>query len=90
MNTCTWIDSLRKPKIFGMPIFDWVLTLSAIYLLTWFIYPFFDQYNYYFIFLFIGILVIILGIVIHKLLGINTMLGFYLGLNIYPPRIKCI
>ena len=25
--SCTWLDTLRKPKILNMSIFDWLLTL---------------------------------------------------------------
>ncbi len=90
MQHCSLIDDLRKPKIFNMPIFDWIITLIPTYFLTCYLHRYFKQYNFYWFLFFVTILVIIVGIIVHKLLDINTMLGYYLGVNGYPKRIKCI
>lgn len=85
------LDEIRQYTIFGMAIFDWVLTLIGSYILIWFLYPYFmNRFAYINFFIVVTISVIILGIIIHKILGIDTMLGYYLGLNMKPKRIKIL
>ncbi len=81
MTDCNLIDKLRRFKIFEMAIFDWVITFIGIYLIKWW-FP-----DYGFIQLSIGI--IMLGIVVHYVLNVPTMLGYYLGLNQPPIRKTC-
>jgi hypothetical protein len=76
------MDQIRKPKILDMSIFDWVTALLGGFLIAYYL---FDITDPLFIVLFeIGF--IIFGIIVHKLFGINTMLGYYLGLNDKPKR----
>lgn len=76
------MDSLRKPKIFDMSIFDWVTALLGGYLLAIYFFKFTDAKD---IFLF-EVVFIIFGIIIHKIFGIDTMLGYYIGINKKPLR----
>ena len=85
-KTCGIFDTLRKPKILDMSIFDWLTALLAGYLIAIYIFKFTDLYK---IIVFeIGL--ILFGIFIHKLFGVNTMLGYYIGLNEKPIRTECI
>jgi hypothetical protein len=76
------MDQLRKPKILDMSIFDWVTALLGGYIIA---YYFLELKDTNLIILFeIGF--IIFGIIVHKIFGINTMLGYYIGLNEKPVR----
>jgi hypothetical protein len=71
---------LRKPKIFGMAIFDWTVSLLLGLLVGWY----FSVKGLGWIpFLFAWIA---FGIAVHAAFGVNTMLGYYLGLNPKPLR----
>ena len=85
-KTCGIIDTLRKPKILDMSIFDWVSALLAGYLIAVYIFKLTDTYK---IILFLAVIILI-GIITHKLFGVNTMLGYYIGLNEKPIRTECI
>ena len=77
-----YMDQLRKPKILDMSIFDWVTTLIGGYILAYYLFNLKDTNS---IILFeLGF--IIFGIIVHKIFGINTMLGYYLGINEKPLR----
>lgn len=76
------MDTLRKPKILDMSIFDWMTTLLGGYLISVYLL---NLHKVESIILF-EILFIIFGIIVHKIFGINTMLGYYLGLNPKPLR----
>ena len=76
------MDYLRKPKILDMSIFDWVTTLLGGYFIAIYILKIDDIQSI----ILIEIGFIILGIIVHKLFGINTMLGYYLGINEKPIR----
>lgn len=71
------IDELRKTKIMKMAVFDWVLVIIAAMIITWYMNP----VNMISTFLIIFVALVILGIITHKILGIPTMFGYYLGLN---------
>ncbi len=88
--TCSWIDIIREPKIFGMAIFDWTATLIAVYIITWFVNKRYPGYGFIKMFIVLAIITTIVAIIVHKIFGINTMLNYYLGLNPKPKRIKCI
>jgi hypothetical protein len=76
------MDQLRKPKILDMSIFDWVTALLGGFLIAYYMFNITDVIP---IILFeIGF--IIFGIIVHKLFGVNTMLGYYLGINDKPNR----
>ena len=74
--------TLRKPKILEMSIFDWVTELVGGYLLAIYFFEFKDTYSI----IIFEVIFIIFGIMVHKLLGIDTMLGYYLGINKKPLR----
>jgi hypothetical protein len=75
------MDYLRKPKILDMSIFDWVTALIGGYLIAYFL-----NYRDIKSILLIEVGFILFGILIHKLFGIDTMLGYYLGINKKPIR----
>ena len=76
------MDTLRKPKIFDMSIFDWVTALLGGYLICKYLLNI-NETKYIILF---EICFIIFGIIVHKIFGINTMLGYYLGINEKPLR----
>lgn len=80
------IQTLRKPKIFGMAIFDWVMTFLGSYLLTYLIYTYYHKYDFTTLYTIVTIKLVILGIFMHWILGVKTMLGYYLGINSKPLR----
>jgi uncharacterized RDD family membrane protein YckC len=87
MSDCTLIDRLRKPKIFEMSIFDWITSfIGAYYIGIWFFGMKNETPNKWVCFLFIWTL---FGIFVHKLLNIDTQLGYYLGINKKPIRKDC-
>ena len=74
---CTIIDKLRGPKIFNMALFDWVCTFIAAVIICYVFCKNFSTPNILFVFL----CLVILGVIVHKMFGINTMFNAYLGLN---------
>lgn len=74
------IDNLRKYRIFEMAIFDFSVTFLSAFIIK---KLFKLKYSVINIFIFL----IILGIIVHKLLNIDTMLGYYIGLNDKPKRL---
>lgn len=84
MEPCTTIQLLRKPKIADMSIFDWLTSLLA----AFFIGKLYGIKGMAWIFFIIGW--IIFGILMHWYFGIDTMLGYYLGINVKPVRKECL
>ena len=80
---CSWIRILRKPKILDMSIFDWVTSLLGAALLGYFL----GIRGLMWIPLLIGWT--LFGVAAHAAFGVNTMFGFYLGLNPKPTRKEC-
>lgn len=76
------MDTLRKPKILNMSIFDWLTALVGGYLLAIYFFEFKDIKSI----IIFQIIFIIFGIIIHKLFRVDTMLGYYLGINKKPLR----
>lgn len=79
------IKGLRKYKIFGIAVFDLVisvLAMIAIFLIGWKIYyPRLDWWK----FVLAGILVTIpISITAHVIFGVNTQLNYILGLSNQP------
>ena len=85
-KNCETIDTLRKPKILDMSIFDWITALIGGYILAVYIFRF-TETNDIVIF---EVIFIFFGIFVHAFFGVNTMLGYYLGLNEKPIREECI
>ena len=84
MKKCSWIQTLRKPKILNMSIFDWLASLLAAVLVGR--YFGITGYAKWVIFLLAWTFG---GVAIHHYFGVNTMLGYYLGLNPKPIRAEC-
>ena len=78
--SCNFIDKLRSPKLLNMAIFDWVATFLVAVILSLILYLI-TKINYLILLILIFSLLIVLGIITHKVLGIPTMLNYYLGLN---------
>jgi len=78
----TLIKTLRTPKLFNIAIFDCVATLISAILIGKYIFKFnniFDMTIWI-------IIVFAFGVFIHYLFDINTMVGYYLGINDKPDR----
>jgi len=83
MEPCTPLERLRKPKIFNMSIFDWITSLLGAGLLGWWLGIHGAQWLW-----FLAVWVAF-GVATHYAFGVNTMLGYYLGLNPAPQRREC-
>jgi len=84
MTDYTLIDKLRQPKIAGMSILDWLVSLVAVFLIG----RLFGLKSVFYWLLFI-LSWIVFGIFVHWYFGISTMLGYYLGINEKPIRKEC-
>ena len=82
MEQCTALDVVRKYKIVDMAVFDWAATLLGAYLVNYFYLPKMKYWK-------VALVFVLLGIVVHKMMGINTMLNYYLGLSGMPIRKHC-
>jgi hypothetical protein len=83
MEACTPLQLLRKPKILNMSIFDWVTSLLGAGLVGWWLGLKGLQWVWFLVFW------VVLGVVSHLAFGVNTMFGYYLGLNPKPERKEC-
>jgi hypothetical protein len=81
---CSWIQTLRKPKILDMSIFDWVTSLLGAALLGYFL----KLRGYFNWTLFLAGWTLT-GVAAHAAFGVNTMFGYYLGINPKPIRKEC-
>lgn len=71
------LDELRKPKIFGMAIFDWVATLLALISIMYYKKISLSLSN-----IIGGMLIMtLIAIVVHAVLGISTPLNRSLGIR---------
>jgi len=80
METTLSIHELRKPKIFGMAIFDWTTSLLGAFLIGKFLLKLHKPIEWI-LWIFFWIL---FGAAVHLYFGIKTMFGYYLGLNNKP------
>lgn len=79
---CPIMTILRQPKMLDMALFDWVASLLGAFLVGKYVFRMSGTLQWgTFI-----ILWILLGVVVHYVLGIDTMFGYYLGLNGKPKR----
>ena len=83
MEPCTPLQALRKPKILNMSIFDWVTSLLGAGLVGWWLGLKGLQWLWFLLFW------VAFGVVSHLAFGVNTMFGYYLGLNPRPERKEC-
>lgn len=79
------IDKLRNPKILDMSIFDWVASLFGAWLIGYFLIGLRNAGMWVLFFL----LWVALGVLIHWMLDVPTMLGYYLGISRKPKRKQC-
>jgi hypothetical protein len=84
MQPCSTIQRLRKPKVFDMSVFDWITSLLLAGIVGYFL-----KLRGFAWVLFIAFW-ILFGVLVHLYFGINTMLGYYLGLNPKPIREECL
>lgn len=90
MVQCNFIQQIRQYKIFGMAIFDWISTFLAGLLLTYLLDKYvFIKNNFWELYVWTMIFLIILAIFVHKIMGVDTMLNYYLGLNPKPLQTIC-
>ena len=85
MKKCTGIQKLRQPKIFNMSIFDWVATFLGSMIIQKYLYYKKIKKSILQVFIYF----ILIGIFIHKIMKVDTMFGYYLGINKKPIRTKC-
>ena len=79
------IDLLRAPKVLDMAIFDWVGSIVFAVLIGKFMLRLSTPQTWaMWVTLWIAF-----GVLIHKALGVDTMFGYYLGLNPKPQRPVC-
>jgi len=76
------VEKLREPKVGDMSIFDWTTSLLIAFIVGRYILNLQSKKDWS-----IWIIVwILIGVFVHKVLGIDTMLGYYLSLNPKPVR----
>lgn len=79
------VCTLRRPKILGMAVFDWVGSLLFAFVIGHFLLRLSNIFSW------IAWIIwwILLGVFVHHFFGVHTMLGYYLGLNPPPRRTEC-
>ena len=96
-DNCSTLDKLRSPKIAGMAAFDWAATLFAAFLLSLAISWLMNRFGLtnnesifdWKVFLLTFLVLIVVAILTHKAMDIDTMLNYYLGISDYPIRKQC-
>jgi len=81
---CSLIEKLRSPKILDMSAFDWITSLMGAVLVGKWI-----QTKDWFAFILAWIA---FGVVAHLIFGVDSMFGYYIGVNKKPvrdPKRKC-
>jgi hypothetical protein len=76
---CQVLETLRKPKLFDIALFDLLATLLVAYLIHHYAKIKCPLWS-----VLVGS--ILLGIVVHVMIGTPTMLNYYLGLSAKPKR----
>ena len=76
------IDQLRQYRIAEMAIFDWVTSLLGAIIIGYYLLKL-RSIIHWIVWIIIWIL---FGIIVHLLFGVDTMLGYYLGINKKPIR----
>lgn len=74
----TTIKEIRKHRVFGMAIFDWITSLLAAFIIGKYVFNLHTSVLFWIIFIisWIGF-----GVLVHWSLGIDTQFGYYLGIN---------
>lgn len=89
---CSLIQHIRQYRIAKMAIFDWVITIIPLFILSWLMYYKWNignKLSFIFILFMVILLGIIIGIVVHKILNVPTMLNYYLGISEKPKKSVC-
>jgi hypothetical protein len=81
---CTVVDIIRKPRVFDMPLFDWVASLAGAFVLGYFLGI--RSVVYWILWILAWTF---FGVAVHYIIGVDTMFGYYLGLNPKPKRKNC-
>jgi len=85
---CSLIEKLRSPKILDMSVFDWTTSImGAVIIGKWFLKL--KQPEDWFAFILVWI---VFGVVAHLIFGVDSMFGYYIGVNEKPvrdPKRKC-
>ena len=82
---CGVLDRLRKPKVFDMSIFDWATSLLG----AWIVGRFLLHISGVAMWILFILLWILFGVLVHWMLGVDTMFGYYLGISNKPERKQC-
>lgn len=77
MSEKSTIDILRGPKIADFVIFDWVATIASAMLVSHFV-----KYDTFMIL----IILLIISIILHYILDVDTKTNWLLGISKYPKR----
>ena len=77
------IGQLRSVKVAGMALFDWAFTIFGAYFI-WRVGTNIGWLHADTEFWHVLLGTVVLGIMTHKLLGVHTTLGHYMGLNPKP------
>lgn len=77
MTQCVGIHKLRSYRLFNISLFDVIATYFAAVIISYFMKRKMIIKHIFKVFL----LLIVIGIITHKVLNIPTMLNHYLGLN---------
>jgi hypothetical protein len=72
------LEDLRKPRLFGFVVFDWVLTIIATLVLS----RLFGQG-----FVSMLVIVLLLSIILHVMFNVPTLTNYYLGLSERPNKL---
>lgn len=79
------IDTLRKPKLFDIALFDVIGTYIGAYLSWLLIHKYNPEFTNGWIWTFlIFIILVIIGIFLHIITGTKTKLNYYMGLSENP------
>jgi len=81
MTKCSFIEIIRGPKILDMSIFDWVVSIAiAVLVGRWIGIKTGVEIGLF------AVIWVLFGVLTHAAFGINTMLGYYLGVCDKPIR----
>lgn len=81
MEKGSFINTVRKPKIFNMAVFDIVATAASGVLALWVLSEYssieFNTLNL----IIVEFIIFSVGVIVHRVFNIPTMGNYYLGLN---------
>jgi biotin transporter BioY len=76
--SCIGIHKIRSYRLINIALFDVIATLLVSVILSRFIKGSWNNKHMFFTF----IIMMVIGILVHAIMGIPTMLNYYLGINI--------